>query len=312
MNEEIVSQKEKKDIILPISILVAAGIFAFGMVYSAKIKSEKVFADREAEAPAAAANQVSALEAEVLPGGVNFVAEWGDLGKRMVAAGVIDADKLQALYAQRGGMTPEMKKMLLESGNGKLVMNQANAGYILNLLWALGLSQKTSILTTGPIMNTPSIKPSQFASTGGWTLAKGDTMDHFAAHNLLNLTSEQEALVAKVAKNIYRPCCGNSTYFPDCNHGMGMLGLLELMASQGLSEEMMYKGALYANSYWFPDNYLTIASYFEKQGTSWDQVDPKIALSAEYSSSAGFQKVASQTSAPASSGQGRPSSGCGT
>ena len=44
-----------------------------------------------------------------------------------------------------------------------------------------------------------------------------------------------------------------------------MLGLLELMASQGLSEEEMYKYALIVNSYWFPDTYLAIAKYFEKE-----------------------------------------------
>lgn len=31
-------------------------------------------------------------------------------------------------------------------------------------------------------------------------------------------------------------CCGNSTYFPDCNHGAAMLGFIELAVSQGLVE----------------------------------------------------------------------------
>ena len=88
----------------------------------------------------------------------------------------------------------------------------------------------------------------KFASTGGWSLSKGNAMDHYSRHNFVVLTQAQAELVERVSKNIYRPCCNNSTYFPDCNHGMAMLGLLELMASQNISEGQMYKIALSVNS----------------------------------------------------------------
>ena len=116
-------------------------------------------------------------------------------------------------------------------------------------------------------------------------------MDHYSMHSFAVLTPEQQALVERVSKGIFRPCCGNSTYFPDCNHGMAMLGLLELMAANGVSEDDMYKVALQVNSYWFPDTYLTIAKYFAKQGVSWDNVSPKEALGNQYSSGSGYQKV---------------------
>jgi hypothetical protein len=130
-----------------------------------------------------------------------------------------------------------------------------------------------------------------FASTGGWTISRGDPMDHYSAHEFVVLTPEQQAKVVRVSQNIYRPCCGNSTYFPDCNHGMGMLGLLELMAAQGVPEEEMYRVALQVNSYWFPDTYLTIAKYFEKKGIAWSAVDPKTVLGANFSSASGYQRV---------------------
>ena len=133
-----------------------------------------------------------------------------------------------------------------------------------------------------------------FASTGGWTLARGDAMSHYSKHRFIVLTPEQQTLVEKVSKGIYRPCCGNSTYFPDCNHGMAMLGLLELMASQGVSEDEMYKSALVVNSYWFPDTYITIAKFLKSQGKNWESVDPKEILGFDYSSGAGFQKVKSK------------------
>ncbi|HEY4525513.1 MAG TPA: hypothetical protein VJL32_00245, partial [Candidatus Paceibacterota bacterium] len=122
------------------------------------------------------------------------------------------------------------------------------------------------------------------------------------------LTSEQQALVDKVSRGIYRPCCGNSTHFPDCNHGMAMLGLLELMASQGVNEQDMYAAALAANSYWFPDTYITIATYMENKGVEWKNVNPQEVLGAYYSSASGYARIASQVTAPNSSQGG---SGCG-
>jgi len=138
------------------------------------------------------------------------------------------------------------------------------------------------------------VKAGNFASTGGWTLAKGSAMDHYNMHEFVKLTPDQQILVERVAKNIYRPCCDNSTYFPDCNHGMAMLGLLELIASQGINEQDMYKVALQVNAFWFPSQYEAIKSFFASKKIDWNTVDPKEILGAQYSSSSGFQKMLSQ------------------
>lgn len=111
-----------------------------------------------------------------------------------------------------------------------------------------------------------------------------------------------------MSKNIYRPCCNNSTYFPDCNHGMAMLGLLELMASQGVSEEDMWGAALAANAYWFPDQYLTIATYMKNKGIEWEDVNPKEILGYNFSSASGYKNIASQVVVPR---QHEGGSGCG-
>ena len=148
----------------------------------------------------------------------------------------------------------------------------------------------------------------KFASTGGWTLANGDPMKHYSAHALISLTPDQQKLVDEVSRNIYRPCCGNSTHFPDCNHGMAMLGLLELMASQGVSEGDMYKAALAVNSYWFPDTYLNIARYLESKDISWSKSDPKGILGSNFSSSAGYQAILKQIEPATGTGGG---SSCG-
>jgi hypothetical protein len=179
---------------------------------------------------------------------------------------------------------------------------------LLNMLWAFGLANKNEILEDGEMTDEEyGGDASKFASTGGWSLSQGNVMNHFSAHPYVVLTSEQQEMVDQVSSGIYRPCCGNSTHFPDCNHGMAMLGLLELMAANNVSEEKMYDVALKVNSYWFPQTYIDLATYFEEQGQEWSEVDPKLALSQEYSSGQGYaatrQKIQSLP-APAAGGGG--------
>ena len=224
---------------------------------------------------------------------------WGNLGVQMISAGIIDGEKFESIYATRGDLTNEVKELLYESGNGNLKISEKNSGLILNLLWALGLGNKNKILEEGPMMDSQFGGADKFASTGGWSLSSGEVMEHYGKHNLIVLTEKQQALVEKVSKNIYRPCCDNATYFPDCNHGMAMLGLLELLASQGVNEDQMYKEALRVNSLWFPDTYLTIAKYLkEKKNINWADADPKEILGYNYSSSSGYKNILSQVTPP--------------
>ncbi|KKQ07333.1 MAG: hypothetical protein A3A96_03950 [Candidatus Zambryskibacteria bacterium RIFCSPLOWO2_01_FULL_39_39] len=139
-------------------------------------------------------------------------------------------------------------------------------------------------------------------------MAKGNAMDHYSRHKFFDLTLEQQALVDKVSRGIYRPCCNNSTHFPDCNHGMAMLGLLELLASQGASEQKMWKAALAVNSYWFPDTYTIIANYMKAKGVEWQDVNPQEILGRNYSSASGYAKISSQVAPSAQRGS---SNGCG-
>ena len=134
----------------------------------------------------------------------------------------------------------------------------------------------------------------RFASTGGWGLGVGEPMSHYSQHVLVSLTPAQQALVEKTAKNIYRPCCDNSTYFPDCNHGMAMLGLLELLAASDANESEIYEAALAVNRFWFPDNYETIDLYLKERGLSLALADPQEILGVNYSSASGYSRIALQ------------------
>lgn len=310
--QSAISNGIKKDYLTPACMLLAAALISASIFYNytkepGEIKTAQPVGKSSAE-----------LESEVTPSaGIILPVKWGDLGVKMISVGVIDKQKLEKLYTGRGGLSPEDQKMLEETNNGNIKITPHNAGFILNLFWALGLGNKNDILDNGPMMTydgqTPAsrtealAKAKNFASTGGWTLASDDPMEHYSRHPFINLTPEQQKLVENTSKNIYRPCCNNPTHFPDCNHGLAMLGFLELMAAQGVSETEMYKAALQLNSYWFTDTYLTIAQYLASKGVSWDEVNPKEILGASYSSGSGYQKILSQVTAPAESGGG----GCG-
>lgn len=289
------------------SILVASLIVAGSLVYSANKKTAEP--KRESSGKNSeqyqeqTAGELISLENTVLP------ARWGDLGARMASVGVIDKEKFMAIYANRGGLDSGELRLLEGSNNGNLEINERNAGVILNLLWALGLGNKNSILEKGPMSDPKYGGAGNFASTDGWTLADGDAMDHYSLHPLIVLSKEQQEIVERVSKSIYRPCCGNSTYFPDCNHGIAMLGFLELMASQGFGEKEMYEQALKLNSFWFPDTYATIAQYLKNKGIKWEDADPKEILGYNYSSGPGFMKIKQEVAGPRQ--QPKSGGGCG-
>lgn len=228
------------------------------------------------------------------PEGVELPIRWGNLGAQLVSKGVIDMKKMEELYKTRGGISDEMKDLLSQADHGTVRMTERNTNELLNVLWAFGLANKNDVLEKGPMMDKQYGGAGNFASTGGWTLSHTKAMDHYSKYALVSLTPEQQEIVKRVSQNIYRPCCGNSTYFPDCNHGMAMLGLLELMAANNVSEQEMYRVALGVNSYWFQSTYETIAKYLETQNRSFATTDPRELLGADYSSGRGYQEILSK------------------
>src|SRR3990167_9984532 len=124
--------------------------------------------------------------------GVALPVSWGNLGQQLVKAGVIDEAKLQSIYEPRDGLNNEDKKLLLGQNDGKLKITRENSAYLLNLLWALGLANKNPILDSGEMVNKDYGGAGNFASTGGWTLAKGEPMSHYSQHQFINLTPEQQ------------------------------------------------------------------------------------------------------------------------
>ncbi len=227
------------------------------------------------------------------PEGYSLPVTYGDIGPAMVAAGAIDYDKFLQVYERAGQpLSDAQKEILTQDSDLRIVFNSENAYFLLNYFWALGLVNDNPILTEGPMMQYGLEEVGRFASTGGWTIGVKPATDLFASTSLLTLTSEQQNRLERVAQNIYRPCCNNPTHFPDCNHGMAMLGMLTLLASENASETELYDAAKYANAFWYPQQYFELAVYFDAvEGQEFAKVDSQKVVSIDFSSGAGFNQV---------------------
>ncbi len=282
-------KKERKIYILGIGLLLIVYLIP-RLPYSIK-NNLKVF-KQQSDKIKVISNSKDNLFDEINPvKGFTIKARYGDLGPKMIASGALDLEKFKQTYDKSGQPLTSEQLEILTKGSSKLIkIDRDNSYFLLNFFWAVGLNNKSKILDEGDIVKYGEGQVGNFASTGGWSLASGDPMNYYSKEGLINLTPDQENLVQKVASNIYRPCCNNSTAFPDCNHGMALLGVLQLMAENGASENEMFEAAKYYNAFWFPSNYYDLALYFKnKEGKKFDQIQAQLMLSKEFSSATGWQ-----------------------
>lgn len=228
-----------------------------------------------------------------LPDSYTIPVSFGDIGPQLLAAGAIDYDRFVQLYAEAGQpLTGQQLDILTQGSDAPVVLDSENAYFLLNFLWALGLTNANPLLTEGPMMQDGAERAGNFASTGGWTLGVKPPMVLYASTPILKLTPEQQARLEEVAQAVYRPCCNNPTAFPDCNHGMAMLALLELMAAQDATVDEMFMAAKYANAFWFPRQTLEVTAFFKNaRGLDFDQVDAQEFVGVDFFSGTGFQAV---------------------
>lgn len=269
-------------------VLFSLSTFLLGILYE-KIVSNRVPTEESEISQNVDSKKLVYIQNKVIKKNYVFKIRWGDLGERMVEDGVIDKVKLAQAITGGDNLPKELDKYFSGSQD-QIELTQANSQFWVDVLWGLGLANKNKILETGAMMADGDA--SVFASTGGWTLgASEDAMNYYSKYFYINLSEKQQKEVSEITRNIYRPCCGNSTAFPDCNHGMAMLGLIELMVSQGKSSDEVYKAALAFNTYWFPQTYLDIAYHLEKNERDYSKVSPKELLSKTFSSAAGYEVI---------------------
>ena len=237
---------------------------------------------------------ISGLVEQVIPvEGYRVAVNYGDLGPQLLESGAIDFGQFVERYEASGAPLTDLQTRILTEGvDEPIVIKRDNAHFLLNFFWALGLTNKNPILEEGPMMEYSEGNIGRFASTGGWTLGQKDPTELYSSATIIQLSPEQQSLVEKVASVVYRPCCNNPTLFPDCNHGMAMLGLLELLAADGLTEDQMLETAKYFNAFWFPQQSLEVATYFQTTtGLSFSEVDAKLVVGPQTFSGSGFQSV---------------------
>ncbi len=225
--------------------------------------------------------------AQVVPrSGIATGVTFSDSIAKLAAAGVIDPDKYRG-YA--GALPDWVERALVTRSDEPIVFSHHTATYLLVLLWAVGLANKAAFNAMSPIAT---VRIPGFASTGGWSLGRQDNgYVYFNSVDAVSLTTQQQTAVLEVATTTYRPCCDNTTFFQDCNHGSAMLGLLQIAASEGASTKDLYRIGLAANSYWFSENYAKMALYFAHfHLATWRELDPSLVLSGQLSSASGWVK----------------------
>ena len=283
MDKEVVVNRRIRQVVWIVIVAVVAFFVGIGSGYLKWGKDETADLKQQKE--------LNALYEQVNPeDGYLLPVSYEDLGPRLIESGVIDYDAFAAIYENSGNPLSDAQiKALKQGSEQQIVINTENAHFLLNYFWSVGLANKNSILTDGPIVQNSGGQVERFASTGGWTLATKPITELYASMDLIPLTTEQQRRVEEVAAAVYRPCCNNPTLFPDCNHGMAMLGLLELMASKGASMDQMFDAAKYVNAFWFPQQNLETALYLKSnQEVDFKDADARLVTSAEFSSGSGF------------------------
>lgn len=227
---------------------------------------------------------------EVTPSkGFQTSMRFGDTIQTLIEAGALDPGKFRAVYQSKGTLPGWIEQALTGRSNEPIVMSSETAPYLLNLLWPIGLATKGSFNDKSPINN---VRLPSYASTAAWTLGReANGAAYFNRISTIEMTSEQEQMVVDVAQSTFRPCCDNSTFLQDCNHGSALLGLIELAAAQGASKADVYRFALMANSFWFPLEYRKTALYLAiYEGRPWKEASPRDILAPRLSTASGWQR----------------------
>jgi len=271
--------------------LIASAVIVITVSFLAGLGSGYLTWGQDDTAETEQKKELAALYEQVNPkDGYALPVSYGELGPRLIEGGVIDYEAFAAIYTNSGNPLSDAQIEILKQGSDEqIVITAENAHFLLNYFWAVGLANKNPILTAGAMVQNSDGQVERFASTGGWTLAAKPIMEVYAGMDLIPLTPEQQARAEEVAAGVYRPCCNNPTLFPDCNHGMAMLGLFELMASQDASTDQMFEAAKYINAFWFPQQNLETALYLKaNQNVDFEEADARLVTGAGYSSGSGY------------------------
>ncbi len=243
------------------------------------------------------------MEAEAGATGNTVVTGLGPLARQLIDAEILDTVRLRTALAPSGRALTERQQRILAGEDVPLRIDPSNAGLLLNTFWTLGLANRNPILTRGPMFTRSQGQVGRFASTGGWRLGPVPATHVYASLPLIPLSPAQQKRLEDVARRVFRPCCDNSTHFPDCNHGMAMLGLLTLLTAQGADANELFRAAHAANQVWFPAQSGHIAAYLDAHRPDWTA---QAAVSRELASGSGHARLMARLAGEGSTGGANP------
>jgi hypothetical protein len=216
------------------------------------------------------------------PNGYTLPVQYGQMGPKLLEAGVIEIAGLKQQYQQTGQVLSDKDiDHLIRGSQEPIVINQQNAPFLLTLFWGVGLSNQN-----------PIIDKSSNLKSNDWTVGRKSGSDLFSSTVILKLSSDQQARVEELAKAVYRPCSDTSTLSPDNKYSIAILGLLEFMASQDVSSDEMFSTVKQVNAFWFPQQTLEQAIFFvATQLKDYVNVDARWLTSQQYFSATGFRQL---------------------
>jgi hypothetical protein len=89
------------------------------------------------------------LVEQVVPAaGSTLSVRWEDMGKRLVEVGAIDLEKVEHQY---GELNAERQEILWGNTLQEISFTRENIQFWTNVLWSLGLTQHSKVLSDGPI-----------------------------------------------------------------------------------------------------------------------------------------------------------------
>ena len=168
------------------------GLLAFVLIPKLRDKFKKTnsTADSIITSEKTSSGQSDQLLAEVtqkvLPEKFDLGVSFGETVKKLVETGAIDRQKFMDLYQNRGGLPAEFQNLFDEASDEEIIVTKENNAILLNLLWPLGIANKTEFLAEGPMKEDSG----NYASTGGWTLGREDGGQLFNRFPILPLTPE--------------------------------------------------------------------------------------------------------------------------
>jgi hypothetical protein len=202
------------------------------------------------------------LAAQVVPTeGKTIPVVWGDVGQKLVAAGAIDLAKFEAQY---GGLSDEQRAILQGDSLQQITFTPDNIRFWTNVLWSLGLTQRSKVLSEGPMKQREAEIPLGLRLLGGWTLGSKDATELYNSTRLIQLTPKDERSTGYGA---YLPTLLRQPHrLPGLQSRDGRAGTAGTDGRTGRGEEALYAAAT-SNSYAFANTYITLAAYLGRQGT---------------------------------------------